>query len=107
MDISFSSILGWFKDIFVGVLTWITDFFSWAFDYAAALFLSLATTLLTSIFDCCSSLAANFVSGYAALMGNSSGVGYFLDMANVSYGIQLLVSAYTVRFILRRIWFLN
>lgn len=107
MDISFSSILAWFKDCITAVLTWISDFFAWTFDYGASLILNLAILVIDTIFDCCSALAANVVAGYQAIMGHASGVGYFLDMANVYYGLQLLVCAYTVRFILRRIWFLN
>lgn len=107
MDISFSGILGWFKDTFIGILTWISDFFAWTFDYGASLILQLAILVIDAVFDCCSALAANIVTGYSALMSHSSGVGYWLDMFGIYYGLQLLVSAYTVRFILRRIWFLN
>jgi len=50
-----------------------------------------------------SGLLPNLASVASAMGGISAGVWYWLDLFNLSYGLNVIFSAYVARFIIRRI----
>lgn len=105
MDISFSSILQWFKTLFQDVITYVRELFLWLWDKLISNAVDLAISIIDSLTLCCSETVATFTAGWSYIA--SSNLAYFFDTLNIDLGLKLIAAAYLARFTLRRIPFIG
>lgn len=101
MDISFSTILTWFKSAFVGILIWIKECLIWVFDIIFGKIVDGMIYIMDSIFTCCTSTVTHLTTAINYINGSS--LAYVMSSLNVAFGLQLILGALVARFILRRI----
>jgi hypothetical protein len=105
MDISFTSILQWFKTLFQDVINYIRDLFIWLWDKIISKAVDLGISIIDSLTSCCSDTVSTFIAGWSYIA--SSNLAYFVDTLNIDLALKLIAAAYLARFTLRRIPFIG
>jgi hypothetical protein len=100
MDISFSSILTWFKTVFQDIIGFFRDIVLWFWDKLISKAVDLAISIIDSLTSCCSETVSTFTAGWSYIA--TSNLGYFMDTLNIDLALKLMAAAYLARFTLRR-----
>ena len=101
MDISFSSILTWFRTLLTDVLTWFINALLWAWDKIVSKIVDLGLWMFDAVFDCCTATVSIFTTAYSYI--KTSPVSYVTSTLNIDLGLKIIFCAFIARFLLRRI----
>jgi hypothetical protein len=100
-------------DFFAGIPDFIKRFFEWLVPFIKQVpitllndFLSFIADILNTILSPLSSFLAVFLD-YSSLVTYSSTFAYFIAPFRVGYGLGIIITAYSVRFLIRRIPFIG
>ena len=92
------AIINWFADVFERFTNWIMEFVKWVFQNI----LDALAAIIEAI------PVPDFVSNASNLFSQIPGeVAYFLHFFAIPQGITMILSAYALRFVLRRIPFIG
>lgn len=78
-------------------------FFEWLYDSLTSFFVWLWESILIGLIGMLSNIPAPDFLLNLGTISFPSGVSYFLEMAVIDDGVLIFVSAYTIRFLIRRI----
>lgn len=104
-----SELAGWFLSIFIQVSHWVEGLVSDVLEYIYNLPLYTYQLLCESLVDIFAAIPVpGFFSDATNLFSSiNSGVLYYVAPLQLDYGIGILLSAYTLRFLIRRIPFIG
>jgi hypothetical protein len=102
-----SELAAWFLSIFTQLSHWVESIVSQSLNYLYILPLYVYESICDSFVKVFHSIPApDFFADAANLFSNiNSGVLYYVAPLQLDYGIGILLSAYTLRFLIRRIPF--
>lgn len=101
MNIDWSNLLQWYKELYFDSITWLVNFADWWVRSWADTLVSAFLYVLNAI-PCCFDPLVKFVQAIPAIL-NDPRLAYFMFHLQIGYGIQVIICAYLFRFILRRI----
>ena len=92
----------WIKDAFLTFLTWLLELVGWAPKKVFAEFMEQMADVIVSI------VPPQFMSDAASLLGQwGPAAGYFFDLIEFNWGIELVISAIMFRYAWAKIPFIG
>lgn len=99
----------WLRDLLSGIWQWVVDLVQALVNWIEALVLWVVGWLLEVVAAILSAIPVpSWASGASASLGGISGaVGYWAEPFNIGAGVAIILSAYGIRFLIRRIPFIG
>jgi len=103
-----------FWEFFVGIPAFLGRFFPWAIDFVKAFPIVVAGDMLAALAEglnallalTCCSFIATFLD-FSLVASHSDSIMFFLSSFRVGYGLGIIICAYSIRFVIRRLPFVG
>ena len=101
--------LDWLVERFNDILDWILSLVYFVFEYLGYVIFLVAKDIFESLTGVITAIPRPpvFATVDAAFCSNFSSMGYFASQVNIGAPLALIMSAYAVRFLIRRIPFIG